>query len=265
LTAAQIQTLVKSKDVYVFPQANPDGRRYSMAVDAWWRKNRRPPAEGAPAHCVGVDINRNYDFLWDYPRYFDPQAPVACSTQPCDDVYIGPGALSEPETRNVVWLLERDPQIRYFVDVHSYGELILHNWGDDQNQSQSPRMNFRNAAYHGRRGRKDQAAYREYVRPADRKAAVVLAGRIRTAIKAVRGRTYKVQQSMALYPTAGTADDYFFSRHLVDPRASKVYGFTIEWGSAANATPFHPAYDEMAQIIPEVTAGLLEFCRYAGK
>ena len=29
---------------------------------------------------------------------------------------------SEPETRNVIWLLDRFPNIRYLVDLHSYGE-----------------------------------------------------------------------------------------------------------------------------------------------
>jgi murein tripeptide amidase MpaA len=29
-TKTQIQKLVKEKDVYIFPQANPDGRHYSM-------------------------------------------------------------------------------------------------------------------------------------------------------------------------------------------------------------------------------------------
>lgn len=265
-TAAQIQAIVNEKDIYVFPQANPDGRHYSMTVDASWRKNRRPaPAIGPGAGCVGVDMNRNYDFLWNYPKYFDPNAPIANSTDPCDyEVYIGPSPASEPETKNVVWLFEQNPGIHYFVDVHSYGELILYNWGDDQDQTKSPTMNFRNPAYDGRRGRADDIAYREYIPTADRKVAVALAKKMQTAIKAVRGRAYKVEQAMSLYPTAGTSDDYAFSRHLVDPHAPKVYGFTIEWGSEANPTPFHPLYDEMAQIIQEVTAGLLEFCRQAG-
>jgi murein tripeptide amidase MpaA len=105
-TAAQIQSIVNNKDVYVFPQANPDGRNYSMTKEAMWRKNRRPAPAGHPqSKCIGVDINRNYDFLWDYPKYFDPAAPIANSKDPCDhDVYIGPSAISEPETRNAVWI-----------------------------------------------------------------------------------------------------------------------------------------------------------------
>ena len=46
--------------------------------------------------------------------------------------------------------------------------------------------------------------------------------------------------------------------------APKVHGFTIEWGSQQNQTPFHPTFSEMKKIIDEVTAGLLEFCLRAG-
>src|SRR6266851_4471482 len=63
-----IQTIVNALDIVVFPQANPDGRNYSMNVDAMWRKNRRTAAPNSAA-CPGVDVNRNYDFLWSYPVY----------------------------------------------------------------------------------------------------------------------------------------------------------------------------------------------------
>jgi carboxypeptidase T len=83
---------------------------------------------------------------------------------------------------------------------------------------------------------------------------------MRDAIKAVRGRVYTVQQSIDLYPTAGTSDDYAFSRHLVDANKAKVLSYTIEWGSSNNPTPFHPPYSEMKKIIQEITAALFDFC-----
>ncbi|MFM0367503.1 M14 family zinc carboxypeptidase, partial [Paraburkholderia sediminicola] len=102
--------------------------------------------------------------------------------------------------------------------------------------------------------------YREYIAAEDKKIAVNLANEMRDAIKASRGRVYKTEQSMSLYPTAGTSDDYAFSRHLVDAKKAKVFSYTIEWGSPQNPTPFHPPYPEMKQIIDEVTSGLLAFC-----
>ena len=265
-TAAAIQKIVNKKDIYVFPQANPDGRNYSMITEAMWRKNRRPaPAHSNNSACVGVDINRNYDFLWNFPAYFDPAAPIANSTNPCDhDVYIGPNAVSEPETRNAVWMWDTYPNIGYFIDVHSFGEDILYIWGDDLDQTRKPNMNFQNSAFDGKRGIANDAVYKEFIKASDKTAHVKLARHMRDAIKAVRGHLYTVEQSTALYPTAGTSDDYAFSRHLVDPAKPKVYSYTIEWGSGNNPTPFHPPYSEMQKIIEEITAALLEFCVRAG-
>ena len=261
-TAAQIKKVVETKDVYVFPQCNPDGRHYSMNSDVNWRKNRRPapPGHNQPG-CVGVDVNRNYDFLWNYPLYYDPAAPVANSTDPCDyQVYIGPSAISEPETKNAVWMFDHYANIRYFIDVHSYSEDILYSWGDDDDQTTSSSMNFQNAAYNGKRGIAGDAKYKEYIASADKTTAVGLANKMKTAIKNTRGRVYKVQQSMDLYPTAGTSDDYAFSRCFVDQNKAKVFSYTIEWGSPNNPTPFHPAFPEMGRIIKEITAGLFAFC-----
>jgi murein tripeptide amidase MpaA len=261
-TAAQIKKIVETKDTYVFPQCNPDGRHFSMTSDAMWRKNRRPAPAGHPqSSCVGVDINRNYDFLWNYPVYFNPASPIANSTNPCDyQVYIGPKAASEPETKNAVWIFDQFPNIRYFIDIHSYAEDILYSWGDDEDQNATPSMNFKNAAFNGKRGIAGDTAYKEYIATADKTVAVNLANKMRDAIKAVRGRVYKVEQSMSLYPTAGTSDDYAFGRHFVDATKAKVFSYTIEWGSPSNPTPFHPPYPEMQKIIREITSALLAFC-----
>src|ERR1041385_4823098 len=251
VTADQIRQIVETKDVYVFPQSNPDGRHHSMTVAPDWRKNRRPAAGGGiNPNCVGVDLNRNFDFLWDFKKHFAPNAPVRNSTNPCDpEIYVGPAPFSEPETKNAAWLFDQFPNIRFFIDVHSYSEDILYNWGDDQNQTQSAQMNFRNAAFDGKRGVPNDTKYKEFIPSADKTTAVKLANRMRTAIAAVRGRDYTVMQSMSLYPTAGSSDDYAFSRHLVDAAKAKVFSYTIEWGSGENETPFHPPYPEMKQII----------------
>ena len=58
-----------------------------------------------------------------------------------------------PETRNVVWLLDRYARARWFIDVHSYVPAVYHTWGFDENQSSDPSMNFLNAAFDGKRAR----------------------------------------------------------------------------------------------------------------
>ena len=121
-------------------------------------------------------------------------------------------------------------------------------------------MAFNNPTFDGKRGIANDAAYKEYIDPADKTKAVTLANAMSEAIRGIRGRVYSVSQSMSLYPTAGSSDDYAYSRHIVDPSKPKVLSYTIEWGSANNPTPFHPAYSEMQKIIQEITSALLAFC-----
>jgi murein tripeptide amidase MpaA len=260
VSAAQIRQIVETMDVILFPQVNPDGRCFSMERHPMWRKNRRPAPRGRGPQCVGVDLNRNFPFLWRFDRYFAPDT-VESSFKPGDyETYVGSREASEPETRNVIWLLDRFPNIRYLIDLHSYGETILHSWGSDDNQSEDPRMSFRNRAYDGKRGLIHDHVYREHIPAADETQAVRMGRHIAAAIRRVRGRKYRVQQSVGLYPTAGSTDDYAYSRHLVDPRKGKIIAFTMEWGRSHAATPFHPPYDEMRKVMREVAAGLLECC-----
>jgi murein tripeptide amidase MpaA len=176
------------------------------------------------------------------------------------ETYVGPREASEPETRNVIWLLDQFPAIRYFVDLHSYGETILHSWGSDNNQYTNPRMSFRNPKWDGQRGRLNDNVYREYAPADDEKAAVRMGRHMAASIARVRGRKYQVKQSVGLYPTAGSADDYAYSRHLVDRRKGKNISFTIAWGPSGVSTPFDPRYTEMRKVMRDVSAGLLDMC-----
>ena len=259
-SAAQIKRLVETRDIVVFPQVNPDGRHFSMEHHPFWRKNRRPAPKGRGPKSMGVDLNRNFPFLWRYDRCFAPQT-VESSHNPGDyETYVGPRAASEPETKNVIWLLDRFPNIRYFMDLHSYGETILHSWGSDDNQCANPRMSFRNRKWDGKRGLIHDDVYREYL-PADIQQEALRVGRhAATAIRKVRGRNYAVKQSVGLYPTAGSSDDYACSRHFMDRRNGRIVAFTMEWGRTHASTPFHPPYPEMRQVMRDVTAGLIELC-----
>jgi carboxypeptidase T len=251
--AADIKRIVDTLDILIFPQANPDGRHYSMTSESEWRKNRRPAREDFP-QCPGVDLNRNYDFLWDFPRHFSPSAQVVTSAKPCSIYYNGESAFSEPETRNVRWLADQFPNTRFFVDLHSSGQNILYRWGDDDDQSIDPNMNFMNPSYDSVRG--DDGPYKEYLPAADLATLVSLGTALRDGIKAVRGSDYVMASAYSgLYPTSGASDDYFYCRHFVEGSRRKVLSYTLEWGAE-----FQPAYVEMRHIIDEITAGLLAFC-----
>lgn len=233
-----------------------------MTVDVMWRKNRRThlpnSTTGGSPHgsCVGVDLNRNYNFLWDFSTYFNPSSPVSDSNYPCDyQVYHGPAAFSEPESKNAKWIFDNFPNIRFFVDLHSYSEDILYSWGDDDDQTNDPSMNFKNPAFNGLRGITNDSAYMEYIPSSDLTLAIDLANNFRDGIQSVRGTTYIVKPSMGLYPTAGSSDDYAYSRHFIDSSKEKVIAYTLEWGKE-----FQPPYTEMYNIIQDITSGLITFC-----
>jgi murein tripeptide amidase MpaA len=269
VAATDVERIVGGLDVVVFPQLNPDGRAYSMRPDGdeLWRTNRRPSPVG------GVDVNRNYDWLWDFRRHFDPRAltrgEVSVSDTRGQDTYHGPTAFSEPETRNVGWLVDRYPSTRFLADVHSFSELILYPWGDDDNQSTEPTQNFGNPTFDRRRGLLVQNGhpharrYGEYLDPAHRRHLIEIGERMRGAIEAVNGRRYTVQQGAQLYGTSGTSEDWAFARHVLDPARPVIYPYTIEFGRERPgdvAASFHPPYADMEKIIDEVVAGLLEMC-----
>jgi Zinc carboxypeptidase len=132
----------------------------------------------------------------------------------------------------VIWLLDRFPNIEYLVDLHSYGEMILHSWGSDENQSDDPQMNFRNPHFDGLRGRIHDDVYREYILAEDAKLAAHLGQQMADAIRRVRGRNYKVKPGVGLYPTSGSSDDYAYSRHLVNRHKGKIIAFLFEYGRA---------------------------------
>src|SRR6478672_7065245 len=199
-TADQVQSVVEDLNVLLVPCINPDGRHYSQTVESLWRRNRNPAKSGGNPDCVGVDLNRNYDFLWNFKNLFSPDAVVRTSDDPCDQnqTYCGPSPFSELETQNVKWLLDKYPTVKFHVDIHSYSELILYCWGDDQYQSDDPQQNFTNPTYNRKRGIRNDEAYKEYVPKVDMDTAKDLANHIYDGIRAVNHNEYAVESAFDL-------------------------------------------------------------------
>jgi murein tripeptide amidase MpaA len=261
-SASQIQQIMNGLHVILFPLVNPDGRMFSQdniannAPVPEWRRNRNRNYGDGSFNCIGVDLNRNYDFMFDFNRLFAAVGFVGLDDH-CNDVFQGPSPFSEPESKNVKWLLDTNPRTRWFVDLHSGTQNIRTNWGDDQAQSMYPEMNFRNPLFDHQRGVSNDA-YEEYVPPDDLVVEATLATRMHDAIFAVRGLDFPAAQDFTFTGAIpGTSKDYAYSRHFVDPSKGKIYGFTIEWGE------FHPLWPEMQLIIKDVTAGLIELCSQA--
>ncbi|KAL0879728.1 hypothetical protein ABMA27_003441 [Loxostege sticticalis] len=125
------QDLVNDFDWIIMPIANPDGYEFSHTGSRFWRKNRRSNNLGS--FCMGVDLNRNFNASWG----------TASSGNPCMETYHGAGPFSEPETANIRRVLNahRD-RIDMFIDLHSFGSMILFGWGNGQLAPNALTLNF---------------------------------------------------------------------------------------------------------------------------
>ena len=70
---------------------------------------------------MGTDLNRNWGYHWN---------DGGSSTNPCSDSYMGKSAFSEVENQNVRdFLSKHKDTIKYYVNLHSYSQLVLLPWG----------------------------------------------------------------------------------------------------------------------------------------
>jgi len=126
--------LLDHYQVHITPHANPDGRK--IAEGGVLRRKNTDDDDGCFIFSfAGVDLNRNSSFKW---------GGLGASTNPCEEIYRGPSAASEPETAAVeAYLRSIFPDQRggadddpapadasgVFITLHSYGEWVLFPWG----------------------------------------------------------------------------------------------------------------------------------------
>ncbi|HKC66616.1 MAG TPA: M14 family zinc carboxypeptidase, partial [Bacteroidia bacterium] len=116
-TNAEVKYLVDNLELYFVPCVNPDGYIYNYTTNpnggGLWRKNRRNNGDGT----YGVDLNRNYEFLWGYDN-------IGSSPTTSSDTYRGPSPASEPEIK----MMEKFCNTHNFslaVNNHTYGNLLV--------------------------------------------------------------------------------------------------------------------------------------------
>jgi len=116
-----IQTLVDNTEMYFIPVVNPDGYTYNQQTNpnggGMWRKNRRNNGGGS----YGVDLNRNYGYMWGYNN-------SGSSPDPFDETYRGTAAFSEPEIQVIRDFCESH-EFRLALNYHTYANLLLYAWG----------------------------------------------------------------------------------------------------------------------------------------
>ena len=164
------------------------------------------------------------------------------------------------------WLLEQFPQIHRYLDLHSFSGFVVYPWGDDEIQFADVSQNFTNSAWNGKRGTLG-GPYGEFMLWCDRRDFRNLARAVSDAIAAVRGTVYGPHQlflmpafGRATYATSGVSFDWAYSRHRTHPTKRMVRGFGVEFNKTLK---FDITYDELVQIAPEVSAGLMRLCESA--
>ncbi|KAJ1331486.1 carboxypeptidase T [Microdochium nivale] len=244
--------------IVFLPLSNPDGVAYDQATNECWRKNRNPAG--------AVDLNRNFDFLWNLTQFTPSVAPNVASEDPEASTYHGVAPFSEPETKSIKWVMDTFSKVRWFMDIHAFAGVVLYSWGSDENQARDKDMNFLNRDYDNARGLmpdspQEGLVYGEYI-PAQDWSEVVFAGmRTGNAMDGATGRHYEVTQAAYLYPTSGASDDYAYSRHFADPSLNRINGFTVEFGFGNDnaSCPFYPTEEMYNLNILETNSGFMEF------
>ncbi|MGH3501838.1 MAG: M14 family zinc carboxypeptidase [Nocardioidaceae bacterium] len=123
-TDPKTHRLLEDVDVFVVPVTNPDGANYSFNDYNFQRKNMDNHCTGSDRDPKwqdrwGVDVNRNYTV----GSYFDGY--VGASGNCLSGVYAGTSELSEAESSSVIALAEAHPNIKYAMNVHSYGGYFM--------------------------------------------------------------------------------------------------------------------------------------------
>ncbi|HEX2133247.1 MAG TPA: M14 family zinc carboxypeptidase [Actinophytocola sp.] len=124
-TDAETKSLLENVDVFVIPVVNPDGANYSFNDASFQRKNLSNHCTGErrdPRYedSWGVDVNRNYTVGSVFDGYVG-----ASSTNCLSGTYAGTEELSEAEAENVVALAEAHSNIKFAMNVHSYGGYFM--------------------------------------------------------------------------------------------------------------------------------------------
>jgi murein tripeptide amidase MpaA len=193
ITNQENNDILDNVDFYILPVTNVDGYEYSHTDERFWRKTR---SYNGNANCYGVDPNRNFEFHW---------GGAGTSPNLCSEIYKGPEAWSEPETRAMRdFILNTDANWQVYIALHSYAQMWLTPWGYT------------------------------YDLPEDYDELKALGVLATEALTAVHGTKYDVGSvTELLSPGAGGSDDWakglgpFKYSYTVEVRDTGRYGFAL--------------------------------------
>jgi hypothetical protein len=116
----RVTRLLDTTVVYVLPVLNPDGAVYDFSGGTFhkWRKNRQPIPDSSQ---IGVDLNRNFRFMW------------ACcggsSADPAAEDYHGPSPWYAPEVVAYRDFIKAHPGLTEALSIHSAARRVLWPYG----------------------------------------------------------------------------------------------------------------------------------------
>jgi hypothetical protein len=238
--------LLQSVDVFVLPTVNPDGANYTFNDYNFQRKNLVNHCTGAARDprnrdSWGVDVNRNYAV----GSYFDGY--VGGSANCLSGTYAGTAELSEPESRNVIALAEAHPNIKYAMNVHSYGGYFMWSPGAYKAEGRItlPRPSIDEEKYFS-------------------DSAKRIVGAIATERGTVTWPAYTGPVADVLYSAAGnSADQLYYDLGIA------AWDFEVgndRWNEATQqweGMGFQPPYEEAHAEAQEYATGLVELVRVA--
>ncbi len=125
-TDPHTRELVDNLDIFILPSVNPDGSHYSLYDFASQRKNLTrycaiTTTNGMPTNrnTWGTDLNRNSESY----SLFDGYAGASSSCT--SETYAGPSEVSEPETRNLNYIVDTYSNIKFSNNIHTYGGYFM--------------------------------------------------------------------------------------------------------------------------------------------
>ncbi|XP_041531322.1 carboxypeptidase A1 [Microtus oregoni] len=114
---ATLKAILEKMDIFLEIVTNPDGFVYTHKTNRMWRKTR---SRTQGSLCVGADPNRNWDAGFGLS---------GASSNPCSDTYHGKYANSEVEVKSIVDFVKTHGNIKAFISIHSYSQLLLYPYG----------------------------------------------------------------------------------------------------------------------------------------
>ncbi|XP_048396201.1 carboxypeptidase B2 isoform X1 [Stegostoma tigrinum] len=187
-----INNILKSFEIYVLPVWNVDGYKYTWTTDRFWRKNLSKHNGG---HCVGTDLNRNWDANW---------CGSGASSDPCSETYCGRYPESEPEVKAVAaFIRKRSDHIMSYISIHSYSQMVMFPYSYKLSRSKDH----------------DELNY--------------VAWKAVTAVRSVHGTSYSYGNSAkTIYLSSGCSDDWAYDLGIkysftFELRDTGTYGFLL--------------------------------------